>query len=128
MCKCEFILNTTLKEDKVMSRLEQRTKQVITKVFPLETFVTACRPDWLKGMDLDFYCEEGRLAVDCRGKQHYEFCSFFHRTQDRFERQKERDELKRQLCLEHGVTLVEVPYHLSTEQVEQLISRYVIDV
>ena len=75
------------------------------------------RPAWLRStegdcgqMELDGYCEELQVAFEYQGKQHYEFTPYWHKTIERFKAQQRRDELKVQLCAEHGVDLLIVPY------------------
>lgn len=79
-------------------------------------------PKWLisdrgRRMQLDGYCEELRLAFEYQGVQHTkEVPRFFHRDR-RFKDQLSRDRLKRSLCKENGVTLIEIQ---STRQFRNL--------
>lgn len=71
------------------------------------------RPEWMQSatggrLELDFYIEELGIAFEVQGRQHFEFVPFFHKTYYDFECQQERDEEKRSLCLEAGITLYEV--------------------
>ena len=68
------------------------------------------RPKFLGGLELDGYNEELGLAFEYNGKQHYEFIEYWHRNQDGFEAQKERDRRKADLCAAAGITLFIVPY------------------
>lgn len=73
------------------------------------------RPKWLKGfkgksLEIDAYCEDLKLAIEYQGKQHYEFIPAWHKTQEYFQECQARDELKRQLCTQNGVTLFEIPF------------------
>lgn len=87
-----------------------------------------CRPDWLINpiseypMELDGYNEELKIAVEYNGKQHYEFSNFFHSTLDKFNAQLSRDNLKRQLCKEHDIFLIEVPYTVEIKDIAKFIS------
>ena len=72
------------------------------------------RPNWLRTvnghqMELDGYAESISIAFEHQGRQHYEYNSYFHGTEERFESYKERDEQKRDLCKEHGIILIEIP-------------------
>lgn len=55
------------------------------------------RPDWLNGLELDFYYPEHRLAFEFQGGQHYT-------RRD----QKLRDGSKKRLCKAHGVLLIRI--------------------
>lgn len=90
------------------------------------------RPDFLRNdvtstetapvnLELDCYNAELKLAVEYNGRQHYEFVKFFHRTRDAFHNQKYRDQMKRDKCRAAGVALVEVPYTIPVERIEEYI-------
>lgn len=69
------------------------------------------RPSWLVGehgafLELDGYCEELGLAFEHQGKQHY---SRRFNSASGLSDIRRRDEIKRALCKEHGVTLIEIP-------------------
>ena len=66
------------------------------------------RPDWLEGLELDFYIDEIKLAAEVQGQQHYVFTPHFHKSIDDFNSQKERDERKKYICKLHGIKLVEI--------------------
>jgi hypothetical protein len=72
---------------------------------------TKAHPVWLEGLELDGFCERIRLAFERQGEQHSKKISkFFHRKEGSFEAQLERDARKRKLCIEHGMTLFEIPH------------------
>lgn len=73
---------------------------MISGAAPLENF----RPDWLHGMELDFWFPQHQLAFEFQGDQHFApvFGIDSHRAQ------AERDAIKRKLCLERGVILIAV--------------------
>ena len=66
------------------------------------------RPDWLEGLELDFYIDELNLAAEIQGEQHYRFVPHFHRTRDNFEQQQDRDAKKSLICRQRGIRLVEI--------------------
>lgn len=77
------------------------------------------RPDWLKNhitggnnLEIDCYNDDLKLGIEYQGRQHYEFCPYFHKTKDSFYNQKYRDDDKRRKCTDHGITLIEVPYNV----------------
>lgn len=68
------------------------------------TFVENHRPEWLRGLELDFYYEQHGLAFEFQGDQH--FVPVFGAVA--LQRQQANDTLKRRLCRERGVILVKV--------------------
>jgi hypothetical protein len=65
-----------------------------------------------KPLELDLYNPELKIAVEYSGEQHYRYIPYFHKTYQHFVKQKERDELKRELCKKNGICLIEVPYNV----------------
>lgn len=97
------------------SQGEQELYLYLRDIFPDNNFEKV-RPDWLKNpltghnMELDFYCEELRLAIEYQGIQHYKFSKQFHQNDANFAAQLQRDEFKRKICQERGITLLEISY------------------
>ena len=81
------------------------------------------RPTWLKlrggrGMELDGYSESLGLAFEYQGAQHYKFIPHFHGTESNFSYRRKMDALKRRLCKENNVLLMEIPgsvHHLKLQ-------------
>lgn len=69
----------------------------------------------------DFYLPEYNLAIEYNGRQHYECIEFFHKTQEEFEKDKERDERKKQYCLDNNIGLLIIPYTLKLDEIENII-------
>lgn len=92
-------------------------EKTLNKKFP------KTRPDFLKNpitntnLELDCFCEDLKLALEYNGKQHYEFVPKFHKTKNDFYNQKYRDEIKKRLCYENGIDLIEVPYKISHDEI-----------
>jgi len=89
------------------------------------------RPDFLRNpvtggnfnLELDCYNPELKLAVEYSGQQHYKYIPFFHRNKDAFLNQKYRDEIKRRICKEQGITLIEVPYLVKEQYIESYLKK-----
>lgn len=90
------------------------------------------RPNLLKNnvtgnnLELDLYNEELGLAVEYNGKQHYKYCPGIHRNYEHFQTQKYRDEIKKHLCKDNNIILIEVPYwekNLESFLESQLIAK-----
>lgn len=86
------------------------------------------RPDFLRNdvtggnnLELDCYSEELKLAVEYNGAQHYKFIPFFHKNNEAFLNQKYRDELKRRMCKDNGIKLIEVPYTVNIDKIQDYL-------
>ena len=73
-------------------------------------------------LELDGYCPELGLAFEYQGKQHYVPEKFFNTTRT-LEEQKRTDELKRVLCKQNDITLIEVPYTVKYEDMLGYIAQ-----
>ena len=109
---------------------ERITKLVFEKITG-KTFYK-CFPKWLKNslgnkMELDGYNEELSIAFEYHGEQHYKEIKFFHKGRKSFERRVKDDELKRSQCEERGITLIEVPYYLEHEEIQEFVTEKLIN-
>jgi hypothetical protein len=88
---------------------------------------TKVRPDFLKNnvtgsnLELDIYNEELKIAIEYNGQQHYKYVPFFHKNYEHFLNQKYRDEIKRMLCRQNGIHLIEISYELPPTDIETKI-------
>lgn len=117
-CGCEKVLRKkTVKAGYIescgclASSMEAMVKKILTdngvKYEEQKTF-DDCRDKSL--LRFDFYIPSLNLAVECQGGQHYFSVKFFG-GDVAFEERKRRDQIKRDWCKEHGVTLLEIPYY-----------------
>ena len=89
------------------------------------------RPDFLRNpvtggnfnLELDCYNSEMKLAVEYNGIQHYKYVPFFHNNKEAFLNQKYRDQMKKQMCKENNVTLIEVPYTVKVENIKYFLVK-----
>lgn len=91
------------------------------------------RPDFLKNnvtggynLELDCYNPTLRLAVEYNGVQHYKYTPYFHKNKEAFMNQKYRDEMKRDRCRANRVMLIEVPYSVPREKIEDFLEEELI--
>ncbi len=88
------------------------------------------RPEFLtlkngQKLELDGYNEELEVAFEYQGKQHYEWCTIFHKTEKDFKMQQKRDRHKYRLCQENNIALILIPYkftHKDPLQMEDFIA------
>jgi len=86
------------------------------------------KPSWLINsrsgrMELDGYSKDLGLAFEYHGKQHYSTVSLFTPDEKALAQRKEDDKLKRTLCEKHNVVLIEVPYTVSYEDMDDYIIK-----
>lgn len=106
------------------SKGEIECRRILKKLFNKP--FNKCRPDFLNNpvtggnfnLELDCYDSDLKLAVEYNGIQHYEYNKFFHRNKEHFLNQKYRDELKKRMTKDNGITLIEVPYNVKPEKIE----------
>jgi len=98
-------------------------EKIFQKPFPSE------RPDFLRNpvtgntnnLELDCYCKDLSLAVEYSGIQHYKYSKFFHKNKEAFTNQKYRDDMKKRICKDYGINLIEVPYTVKIEDIEDYL-------
>ena len=74
-------------------------------------------------LELDCYNPELKLAVEYNGVQHYKYVPYFHKNKEAFLNQKYRDEMKRTKCKENGIRLIEVPYTINHNDIEDYLEN-----
>jgi len=87
------------------------------------------RPDWLKNpktkrfLELDGFNEELKIAFEYDGSQHFEFPNCFHKDEQAFKDQQERDKLKDVLCKQNSIKLIRIKYvnYKKQEKAKKLI-------
>ena len=81
--------------------------QMVRKHYPDTLY--QYRPEWLGRQSLDLYIPSIRTAIEYQGIQHYLPVDFFG-GQEALTQRQELDLIKRQLCEENDVRLIEWPY------------------
>jgi len=56
----------------------------------------------------DFYLPELNLVIEYHGQQHYSFNPYFHRTMENFNYYLEKDKIKKETCLQHGINYISI--------------------
>ena len=99
---------------------EIRLLRQLRDAFPDERLEHQVRPWWLSPQSLDIVFHGRDIAIEYQGVQHSRPIEFFGGP-SAFEKQQERDAIKRWLCEEHGMTLLEVhPDYLLEDVVREI--------
>lgn len=88
-----------------------------------------CRPTWLvfnngKPLELDGYNKEHKIVVEYNGEQHYKMSRLFHKTEEDFEKQLERDFFKKNVCIERGLVYIEIPFFRDRHKAASYEEKY----
>lgn len=126
----KFTMNQKKNNSKFPSREskgEIECKRVLEKIFRKP--FPKDRPNFLRNpvtggnfnLELDCYNKDLQLAVEYSGKQHYEYIPYFHKNKEAFTNQKYRDYMKRTMCKDNKITLIEVPYTVEIKDIESFL-------
>lgn len=91
-------------------------------LFPGYTFVKG-KHSWIRNpktnypLELDGYCPELMIAIEYNGIQHYVWPNFFHSTIKEFFAQRDRDQVKAEICIQEHICLIRVPYIIPLERI-----------
>jgi len=103
-----------IEENKVYDMIEKRHFKSEEKLFKIlrelypDNYIKRHDRKTLKGLELDFFIRDLKLAFEFDGHQHYEFPNAFHKTKEEFEAQKQRDRKKTNWCKKKRIRLVRI--------------------
>ncbi len=112
------------KKKRNLKKNEERCRQIVEAIFS-QPFPSK-RPDFLRNpetgrnMECDMMSESLKLCVERNGEQHYMHIPHFH-TPEQFQKQRERDVLKSKLLAQAGYRLIEIPYTIHYDSLEEYI-------
>jgi hypothetical protein len=122
-----FVKTTkTVKKRKTIPKKHETRCRVIMENLFKAPFISV-RPDFLKydrtgkNLELDVYNADLNLALEYDGVHHRKFTEFFHKSEQDFLDQQERDRYKEEKCKELGITLIRVPDTVKYEDLEEYI-------
>jgi hypothetical protein len=105
---------------------QERTREIFHQIFNVE--FKSIRPNWLKNpktntnLELDGYNQDLNLAFEFQGKQHTSSNTQFG---DEYYAQVERDKLKKEICENLGIKLIEI--HQPPKYAEKKFINNVVD-
>jgi hypothetical protein len=91
-------------------------------LFPGHTFIKE-KHKWLRNpktnypLELDGYCPELMIAIEYNGIQHYVWPNYFHTTIKDFFDQRNRDQIKAEICIKEHICLIRIPYTVPLERI-----------
>lgn len=71
---------------------------------------------------VDFYLPNLNIVIEFHGEQHYSKNKFFHKDEDAFQMQIERDNRLRQYCKQNKIRLIEIPY-TKIKEVDKILDK-----
>lgn len=131
------LLNTLVKNDNI--KLKSQSKKRIPKKHETRCRIimenlfrspfVSIRPDFLKydktgkNLELDAFNSDLMIALEYDGVHHRKFTEFFHKSEQDFIEQQERDKFKEDKCKELGITLIRVPDTVKYDNLEEYIKN-----
>jgi hypothetical protein len=118
----QFWLMPPREKGKYSSLGERYCIEFLELLFPGHKF-NKVRPDWLlnpdtnRCLELDGYCPELNLAIEYNGIQHYVWPNFLPMSLKEFWRQRERDQLKEEICIREHICLIRIPYTVPLDRI-----------
>lgn len=103
------------------SSLHNKARELIKELFPSLSVYEEVTLPGSKSVGrksllyADFFVPDAMIIIEVHGKQHYEYCSFFHKDKMDFLRSKKRDADKIEWCNINNIKIVELPYNKEKE-------------
>lgn len=72
-------------------------------------------------LEIDAYNDLLKIGVEFDGFMHHVKSSHFHKTEEDWEKSKQRDRIKDALCKKAGIKLVRVPYNLHRSSLKSFL-------
>lgn len=74
-------------------------------------------------LELDGYNAELNLAYEYNGIQHYKYLKYWHKTMESFDKIKQHDILKKELCIKNNIKLIVIPYTIQSNDIFHYIKN-----
>ena len=128
--KFNFVKNKSRKYLENKSSLHTKTREIIKELFPnLSVYEEVTLPGSKRIgrsslLYADFFIPELMLIIEAHGRQHYQYCSFFHKDKMDFLNAKKRDLDKIEWCEINNIKIAVLPFDRK-EEWKQLILQTV---
>lgn len=124
---CE-VDNPAKRNSKRCSKGEAACREALEQIYgkPFD----CVRPDFLKNpetgknLELDCYNDELKIGLEYNGIQHYKWPNFTGQSKEDFVKQLRRDKYKTEVCTQHGIYLINVPYNVPIKHIKSYIEYY----
>lgn len=73
-------------------------------------------------LKIDFYLPRHNTFIEFNGIQHYEFTPAFHKTEEDFNKQVERDKRLKQYCKDNKIKLIVIKYN-QIDKIEDILNK-----
>lgn len=71
---------------------------------------------------IDFYLPKYNTFIEFNGEQHYKYISYFHKTEEDFNKQVERDKRLKQYCKDNKIKLIVIKYN-QIDKIEDILNK-----
>lgn len=115
----------TVKPTKKVWKSENKCRTILEKIYNAP--FKSCRPDFLRNpktkrnLELDCYNKDLKIALEYQGQQHFNHTPAFQKSKKQFYGQVFRDDFKKKKCMQKGIRLIEVPYWILEDKLEDFI-------
>ena len=115
--KFNYAKNRVRKFLKNKSSLHMLARELIEELFPgLSVYEEVTLPGSKKLgrsslLYADFFIPDSMLVIEVHGRQHYEYCSFFHKDKIDFINAKKRDADKIEWCEMNDIKIAVLPFN-----------------
>lgn len=106
---------------------ETKLYTIIKELFKEEIIIREASPSWLNRQRLDIFLPNLNLAIEYQGEQHYKPIDVFG-GQNSFSANINRDQIKKEKCIENGVDLIEFKYTepLTVDYTRNKLKKYLL--
>ena len=115
--KFNFSKNKSRKHHSKKSSLHKEVRVILQELYPTYSLYEEVTLPGSKKLGrssplyADFFIPDLMMIVEVHGKQHYSYCSFFHKTKMDFVKSKKRDADKIEWCTLNGIKIAILPYN-----------------
>lgn len=106
---------------------EEMVRSIFVEAFRGKLFPNTHTAPFMKGLEIDGYNAELKLAWEHNGQQHYKWVKIFQPTESHFHRQVELDRIRKERCDEAGVKLIIVKYDIKIKDLRQHVRKLITD-